>query len=78
VVAVGLLVFLILLGVAIMLGAVQEQFHWTLVVVPGVPLALAVAAFFVARRPMPGQAFTELRAQLDADAEALRTIGARS
>ena len=76
--AVGLLVFLILLGVAIMLGAMHEEFHWTLVVVPGVPLALAIAAVFVARRPMPGKAFTELKAQLDADAEALRTIGARS
>lgn len=75
---VGLLVFLILLGVALMLGAMHEQFHWALVVVPGVPLVLAVAAFALARRPLPEKAFNELRAQLDADAEALRTLGARS
>jgi hypothetical protein len=58
-----------------MVGAVSE-FHWALVVVPAVPLAIAVAAFFVARQPLPGKAFTELRAQLDADAQALRTMGA--
>ncbi|HUR89546.1 MAG TPA: hypothetical protein VMZ74_10705 [Ramlibacter sp.] len=71
----GVLVSLILAGVACMIGATSE-FHWALVIVPAVPLVLAVAAFFVARKPMPSQAFTELRAQLDADAQALRTMGA--
>lgn len=75
VVAVGLLVFLILAGVACMMGATGE-YHWALVVVPAVPLAIAIAAFFVARKPLPSSAFTELRAQLDADAQALRTMGA--
>jgi hypothetical protein len=32
----------------------------------------------VARRRLPAQAFAELKAQLDADAHALRTLGARS
>jgi len=72
---VGVLVFLVLAGLAFMLAALHE-FHWALVVVPLVPLAIAVAAFFVARKPMPAKAFTELRAQLDADAQALRTMGA--
>src|SRR5439155_20131331 len=72
------LVFLVLLGLAVMLGALLEQFHWALVVVPGVPLALAVAAWSVARQRLPEKAFTELKAQLDADAQALRAIGARS
>jgi hypothetical protein len=31
----GLIVFLLLAGVAIMLGAMLDEFHWTLVVVPG-------------------------------------------
>jgi uncharacterized membrane protein len=75
VVGVGVLVFLVLAGLAFMLAALHE-FHWALVVVPLVPLGIAVAAFFVARKPMPSQAFTELRAQLDADAQALRTMGA--
>ncbi|HZY17623.1 MAG TPA: phage holin family protein [Ramlibacter sp.] len=70
------LVFLILAGVAFMLGAVQS-FHWALVLVPLVPLAIAGAAFGMARKQLPGRAFAELRAQLDADAQALRTLGGR-
>jgi hypothetical protein len=71
------LVFLILAGVAAMLGAIHE-FHWMLVVAPGIALAIAVAGFLVARRRLPEKAFTELKAQLDADTAALRAIGARS
>lgn len=72
------LVFLILAGVAAMLWAVQDQFHWAFVVVPGIALAISAAGFVQARKRLPEKAFTELRAQLDADAQALRAIGARS
>jgi hypothetical protein len=75
---ISLLLFLILTGVAVMLGAVNDQFHWALVLVPGVALATAIAAFVVARKPLPDEAFAELKAQLDADAQVLRSIGARS
>jgi hypothetical protein len=74
----SLLVFLILAGVAAMMGAMHSAFHWSLVVVPGIVLAIAVAAFMSARKPLPEKAFTELKAQLDADAQALRAISARS
>ena len=75
---VALFVFLILAGVAVMLGAVSG-FHWALVLTPGVVLAIAIAALLVARQKLPTKtAFTELRAQLDADAQALRMMGARS
>lgn len=74
---VGAFLFVVFAGIAIMLGAVHEEFHWALVVVPAVPLVLAVAAFLVARKRLPGRAFAELRAQLDADAQALRTLGGR-
>jgi hypothetical protein len=77
-VGVGSLVFLVLLGVALMLGAMHERFDWALVVVPAVPLVLAIVGFVLARRPLPDKAFSELKAQLDADAEVLRAIGARS
>ena len=73
----GFLVFLILAGVAAMLGAIHE-FHWMLVIAPAIALAISVAGFSVARKRLPEKAFTELKAQLDADAEALRAIGARS
>ena len=75
---VALLLFLVLAGVAVMLGAVNDRFHWTLVLVPGIALATAVAAFMVARKPLPEKAFGELKAQLDADAQVLRSSGARS
>ena len=71
------LLFLILAGVAFMLGAMHEAFHWALVLVPAVPLAIAAAAYGIARKPLPARAFAELRAQLDADAQALRTLGGR-
>jgi hypothetical protein len=73
---IGALLFVLFAGIAIMIGAVHE-FHWALLLVPAVPLALAAAAFMVARKKMPGRAFAELRAQLDADAQALRTLGGR-
>jgi hypothetical protein len=75
---ISLLVFLVLAGVAIMLAALHGEFSWALVIVPGVALAAAGAAFVFARQRLPERAFTELKAQLDADAQALRTIGARS
>jgi hypothetical protein len=74
----SLLVFLILLGVAAMLAAVDRQFHWAYVIVPLIALAISIAGFTAARKPLPEKAFTELKAQLDADAQALRAIGARS
>lgn len=77
-VAISALVFLILAGTAAMLGAVLHEFHWALVIVPAVPLAIAVVGWMVARQPLPSAAFTELRAQLDADAQALRTIGTKA
>ena len=74
----GFLVFLILAGVAAMLGAMLAGFHWVLVAAPGVALAISVGAFLVARKRLPEKAFTELKAQLDADAQTLRAISARS
>lgn len=75
--AVGALLFLVFAGVAAMLGALHEAFHWTLVVVPAIPLAAAVVAYGMARRRLPAKAFAELKAQLDADAQVLRTLGGR-
>ena len=75
---IGLLVFLILAGVAAMLGALQNEFSWALIIVPLIALLVSVAAWTVARKRLPSKAFTELRAQLDADAQALRTVGAKA
>lgn len=76
--AMALLVFFILTGVAVMLGAIQDAFHWAFVLAPGAALVVAVLAWSIARQRLPSKAFTELKAQLDADAQALRTVGAKS
>lgn len=74
----GLIVFLLLAGVAVMLGAMQGQFHWVLVAVPGAALLVSLIAWSVARQRLPAKAFTDLKAQLDADAQALRAAGAQT
>lgn len=76
--AASFLVFLMLAGVAVMLGFMQGQFHWVLVLAPGAALSLALVAMVIARHPLPTQAFVELRGQLEADAQALRMAGANS
>lgn len=72
------LVFLVLAGVAAMVGTLHGEFHWVLLAAPGIPLVMAVIAWNIARQRLPAKAFAELKAQLDADAQALRAIGARS
>ncbi len=74
----ALVVFLVLAGVAVMLGVMQGEFNWVFLFAPGAALLVAVLAWNVARQRLPAKAFTELKAQLDADAQALRTIGASS
>ncbi|WP_372826119.1 hypothetical protein [Polaromonas sp.] len=66
-------VFLILTGVALMLGMVLDQFHWVLVAVPALVLALVVAAFLKARKPLLRKQFAEVKAQVDRDARAWRS-----
>lgn len=76
--AAALIVFMMLAGVAVMLGFMFGEFRWVLVLAPGVALAVALTAVGIARTPLPSQAFVELRGQLEADAQALRTAGASS
>lgn len=68
-------VFLVLAGVAAMLAALHAQVHWVLLLVPGIALVLSVLAWAQARQKLPAEALSELRSQLDADIEILRTLG---
>lgn len=68
------LLFLGLTGTALMLGFMQNQFHWVLVAVPGFALLLLVAAVTLAKKPMRKEQFSDLKAQLDSDAQALRSV----
>ncbi len=71
-------VFLMLAGVAVMMGVMFERFNWVLVLVPGAVLGLALVAAAAARKPMPDNSFAGLRTQLDADVQALRVAGGQS
>lgn len=66
-----------LIGVAVLLGVLHGSFHWVLVAVPGVALAVAGICTWIATRPFPGHGFDDLRAQVDADLRALHEAGAR-
>src|SRR4051812_27773470 len=68
--AVSFIVFLVLAGVAVMLGFMHGEFHWILVVAPGVALALGIGAMSFARKSTPSKVFVELRGQVEADAQA--------
>ena len=65
-------VFLCLAGTAVMLGVLHNQFHWALMVVPGIALTILVVAILRARKPFASDRFPELKAQIDSDARALR------
>ena len=66
--------FIGLSGVAVMLGFMQREFHWVLVIVPTVALIATGVAALKARKPLVSERFPELRAQLDSDVRALRSV----
>lgn len=70
----ALAIFLALSGIALMLGFLQNHFHWVLVAVPGVALILVIIAAAIAMKPLKSERFPELKAQIDSDAQALRTV----
>ena len=63
------LMFMLLTGVAVMLGVMQNQFQWVLVIVPGVVLMMTLIAYFIAGAPAQHDNFTELKAQINSDLE---------
>ncbi|SEA92137.1 phage holin family protein [Variovorax sp. YR216] len=64
-----------LIGVAIMLAAMHDRFHWTLVAVPGVAMLIALISALYAARQRDLHGFAELRAQVEADIHALHLAG---
>jgi len=75
--AVSAMLALGLIGVAVMLGFMHGTFHWVLAAVPGAAVLIALILTGVASRPRDFQAFSDLRAQLDADLHALHLVGER-
>ena len=72
--ALACVIFLGLTGTAIMLGFLNNRFHWALVAVPATALAVSLIAVFMARKPLRSEHFPELKAQLQSDAQALRAV----
>jgi hypothetical protein len=62
----------VLAGVALMLGVLQNQFHWILVAVPGAMAFCALLAFFSAKKAVLADRFAIIKSQLVSDAAALR------
>jgi hypothetical protein len=75
VVGVAALIFLILAGVAAMLGGVHGAFHWSLAVVPAIPLVAALVGFGYAKKPLTANRFAVIKSQINADVDALKHAG---
>lgn len=58
-------------GTAVMLSVMLDRQHAALWWLPAAALAVAVIAAVVAMRPLPTQVLSELKAQLEEDAQAL-------
>lgn len=65
-------IFIFFAGIAVMLGFVNHDFHWSLIVVPGIFLVIAIVAALKGMKPLKSERFPELRAQMESDAQALR------
>ena len=68
------LMFMLLTGVAVMLGVMQNQFQWVLVIVPGVTLLMTLLAYLTANASVVQDSFTECRAQIRSDLRALTQV----
>jgi uncharacterized membrane protein YGL010W len=65
-------IFVVLSGIALMLGVLQNQFHWILVAVPGVMALCAISAFAWTKQAVLASHFTNIKSQFLSDAQALR------
>lgn len=70
----ALVVFLTMTGTALMLGFMNNQFHWILLVVPGASFVLLIIAVTIAKKPLKSEKFPELKAQIESDTRALHSV----
>ena len=68
------LAFVLFSGMALMMGMLHNQFHWVLLAVPGIALVLMLAAIAKAKAPFTEARFTDLKAQVSSDIQALRAV----
>lgn len=72
---VAILLALGLTGVAVMLGAIHDEFVWALVIVPGIAWLIGVIGLLLALRPAQMEVVRDLKTQVEADVAALRVAG---
>ena len=68
------LVFVLFTGLALMLGALHNQFHWALLAVPAAALLATMLAIVKAKAPLTEPRFTELKAQIHSDIQAMKAV----
>ena len=66
-----MLLFLIMAGVAVIVGVMQGQYHWILILVPAIPLALACIALIVGLQKPASAPVASIKQQFVADMQAL-------
>lgn len=66
--------FVLFAGISLMLGLLQNQFHWVLIAVPGSALLMMVIAVARAKAPPAQAQFKGLKAQIDSDIQALKAV----
>ena len=67
----------VLSGTALMLGILQNQFHWILVAVPGVMLLCAFVAMAWTKQAVFAGHFSNIKSQFLSDAQALRVASGK-
>jgi hypothetical protein len=65
---------LVFAGTALKLALLLDRYHPVLVLLPGALALFALGAALLENRRRPWQAYAQLRAQLDADLAALRSL----
>jgi hypothetical protein len=67
----------VLSGTALMLGVLQNQFHWILVVVPGAMILCAFGAMAWTKQALFAGHFSNIKSQFSSDADALRAASGK-
>ena len=66
------LIFVLFAGFAVMLGTLQNQFHWVLLAVPGCAFLFMVVAIAKANASLTETRFADLKTQINSDVQALK------
>ena len=70
---INLVLFLLFTGIAVMLWGTTQTHHWSLIVIPSIPLLIVIlAALMLPRKDTMRQPFAALKKQFSSDMEMLK------